>query len=162
MNRKLLIMVVLTVLISMISFSSAHAYTGATGNVIDSATLNGWTFGGDVYLVNNTDNCILGTAYLEANGTFTITNLVTNDLGSTLCSSSPGGNNTIVVLIDFTCAISTDCNGLGPSPQGPPGTHSDCSFLEISVASFNFSCGYIRTGTGPSHCPFTGHDCCAG
>jgi len=130
--------------------SPAYAYTRATGTVIDGKTKSPWAYGGEVYLVNNSVGCILGTAYLTAGGVFSITYLTTNDLGTIpLCAGLPSAGHAIGVVIDFTCTVSGDCNGLRPPGVNAPGTNTSCNYTELALP-IPFSCGFIETGTGPT------------
>ncbi|MFQ5433937.1 MAG: hypothetical protein ACE5FD_03590, partial [Anaerolineae bacterium] len=75
--KKFGVLLLVIVLLAVVAVP-AFAHTGVTGKVVDSKTGQGWTHGGDVYVI---DNCTV-----DGNGNIT---------GGTLISGSPTPTTTL-------------------------------------------------------------------
>lgn len=129
----------------------AAAYSGVNLIVRDSITLQGWQFGGDVYLVNQTTGTTAGTAELDGNGEASITfgnGPLCDDVGGCVV---PTAGQVIEIVIDFECQISANtCGG----PNGTPQTFGELTFTQNGLPFFISR--DVRTGTGPLAVNLTG------
>lgn len=147
MKSKLVTTFFLLLALALLMPSSAFAYAGVTGSVIDSKTSQPWGYGGDVWVLNVANGDIIATGALSASGTFSIA-YGDDDLGVGSLGSAPVSGNQVKIIIDFTCSQSGDCGGLGPAPNGNPG-NSEFTYTEAPIPGY-LHAGYIKTGTGPT------------
>ena len=145
MKNKLFLLVAVILVAAMVFPTPAYAWTGVTGQVIDSLNLDPWAYGGQVWVVNNTNGTILIAAELDINGAFNFAWL-TDTLGPLgVCGGSP--------CVDATAApASTNSLELViipyPGPNGTPGVISRTFNQNVIPARYNP--GYLETGTGPT------------
>lgn len=144
MSKKLFSFLVAAVMLfgGFLYASPAAAWNGVSGQAVDDEG-NGWTHGGDVYILNNTTGEIVGTGSLAGDGSFSV---AYGDDGIT-CGCVNGGNpnagNSMSVFIIYN-------NG----GNGTPGTgQSDYNEAPIPV---NFNIGAVSTGTGPTAVTLSG------
>jgi hypothetical protein len=153
MKRKLSVALGLAVIASLAVATPALAYTGISGTVIDSKTLQPWTHGGDVWIVNNTTGSIVATCAVDSSGHITDGGAGNNNgvceygedylgVGSLV---TPAAGNQLEVVIDFSCTTSGACSG---GSQGTPGFSSN-PYTESPIPLLR-NLGYIKTGTGPN------------
>jgi hypothetical protein len=147
MKSKLITAFFLFLALALLMPSSAFAYAGVTGSVLDSKTSQPWVYGGDVWVLNVANGDIVATGALSASGTFSIA-YGDDDLGVGSLGSAPVSGNQVKIIIDFTCSQSVDCGGLGPAPNGNPG-NSEFNYTEAPIPGY-LHAGYIKTGTGPT------------
>jgi LPXTG-motif cell wall-anchored protein len=105
--------------------AAPDAYTGLSGRIIDSKTLEPWSYGAEVWVIQTTGTNVglKGTTTVAADGTWSITFNSTDDLN--LCGSLGGcsaGNNfaTYVVRVSFSCNLetaNTNSRSAGPPPS---------------------------------------------
>lgn len=133
------------------------AYTGVTGQVIDTIDNGGWTWGGDVVILNSMTGSIIATCMLDGTG-----NIV--GPGGTLCQYNvsnallpflslvpPAPGELIIVYIDFNCGISGTCSG------GSVGTPASIFFpYPEATSALPFDVGQLMTGTGPNAVKLSG------
>lgn len=147
MKSKLVTAFFLFLALALLMPSSAFAYAGVTGSVIDSKTSQPWAYGGDVWVLNMANGDIIATGALTASGTFSIA-YGADGLGVGSLGPAPVSGNQVKIIIDFTCSQSGDCGGLGPAPNGNPG-NSEFTYTEAPIPGY-LHAGYIKTGTGPT------------
>jgi len=147
MKSKLVTALFLFLAFALLVPSSAFAYSGIKGSVIDSKTSQPWAYGGDVWVLNMATGEVIATGSLTAGGAFSIA--YGNDgLGVGSLGAAPLSGNQVKIIIDFTCSQSVTCGGLGPAPNGDPG-NSEFTYTEAPIPG-TLSAGYIKTGTGPT------------
>lgn len=145
MKKKLLTLVALSCFLvaGMVFASPAAAWTGVTGQAFD-AYGQGWTHGGDVYILNNATGDIEGTGSLDGTGAF---NIAYGDDGLTcgcvdLDATLPPGGTSMSVFIIYN-------NG----GVGTPGT-GQADYTEAPIPTrFNIQ---VNTGTGPTAVTLSG------
>jgi hypothetical protein len=158
MKRKLLVALGLAVVVSLAVAAPALAYSGVSGIVINSLDLQPWTYGGEVWIVNNTTGDIEATCRLN-----TTTGAIEDGSGgscdygdSTLTgvsvnadATAPASGDQMEVVIDFGCSVdgAATCPS-GSPPSGTPG-FSSTPYTESAIP-FVRNLGYIKTGTGPN------------
>jgi len=129
--------------------SPAAAFDGINITVRDNVTGQGWTHGGDVYVINGNGD-IVASGSLDGSGNLTLS-YGTDDLSvcGVSCSAATG---MMTISIDYTCTQSG--NTCDPS-NGTPATSTATTYTEISALPFPFSAN-ITTGTGPSAVTLSG------
>ncbi len=135
--------------ILMMMATTAFAFNGVTGAVIDSKDKDPWLYGGEVWVYDTGTGDICGTTTLDSSGHFSITlgGTPTDDLGGGAVDCTGAGymNHTLEILIDFNCGMGVGtCN----PPNGYPGTNST-QFTQNTIP-VTYNAGYIETGTGPT------------
>ncbi len=133
----------------------ALAYTGITGQVIDSKTSAPWQWGGDVYVRNLLTNTIIATCTLDPSGQIveSVGNpcLYTSSVFGSPTGVLPAPNDPLGVVFDFHCTASGNCSG------GPSGTPSPTLvFYPEAVGALYPILLPIETGTGPNAVQLTG------
>lgn len=134
MKKKLALLFTLVLLLVMVAPS--FAWNGVSGTLIDSVDKDPWLFGGDVWIVNNTNGNILGTGTLAANGTFNIAFGTDGLVCGCVTNVSANGDALEVIIIP------------NPGPNGAPGVASK-TFTQNPIPA-RYATGYLETGTGPT------------
>lgn len=137
MNQKIFSILIITFSLT-ITVQKAFAWTGVTGQSVDSVTNQGWVHGGDVYILNNATGDIEGTGTLATDGTFTI------NYGSDGLACGCVNLDATPPALDSSMSIFIIYNNGG---MGTPGT-GQVDYTEESGAT-NFDAGFIPTGTDP-------------
>lgn len=136
MKRKFLVMLA-TVFALALTAQATFAWTGVTGQAFDDQG-QGWTHGGDVYILNNATGDIEGTGTLAGDGSFSIT-YGTDGLTCgcvNLDATAPTAGSSMSVFIIYN-------NG----GLGTPGT-GQANYSEAPIpTAFNLQ---VNTGTGPT------------
>jgi hypothetical protein len=140
--------------------SPALAYSGVEGQVVDSVTGNGWSWGGDVYIINDITGYILATCFLSPTG-YIVSNLPADPCtyGSAALFNflwtAPSNGDDIDIVIDFSCALSGNCSG---GPVGTPAT-LNVAYTEDTTDSDPYNINDVldpETGTGPNAVQLSG------
>ena len=151
--KNKLYLVIIVVMIAMVLPIPAYAYSGVEGDVLDSFTLQPWTHGGEVFVLNlNTGALIATCALLIADapplevGDFQCI-YGTDGLGTGATLGPPPANSDQVrVIIDYTCpVIPANCTGFADPPA-----NTEYTFTELSFLTSNANTGSLQTGTGPN------------
>jgi hypothetical protein len=147
MNRKfwLLALVAAVLLGSLAIFMPTSAFSGATGQIVDSETFNPWQYGGDVYIFSRRGIMHATCAVGAGDAVFSCV-YGQNDLGHPSCCVAPPVNgDRMIVHVDFTCSLSGTCSG---GPDGTP-TGIRCNYFEASGGGL-MDCQQVETITGPT------------
>jgi hypothetical protein len=143
MKSRSVITVVATLMVSLLAFGVVYAYTGVNGTAIDSSTLQPWAYGGDVWIVNQSNGNILATCVLNTttgaiqDGSSGTCDYGDDALASGIVNTTRANGNIIEVVVIFN--------------QGPNGQPADASvtFTESAIPTRR-NLGYIKSGTGPT------------
>ncbi|TFG73704.1 MAG: hypothetical protein E4H27_00295 [Anaerolineales bacterium] len=138
----------------------ALAYTGVDGTVRDSKIPSAWEWGGDVYIRISGTTSFVATCMLETTPGPTLGQIV-GSLGSGAGSCTwgsaavfpanapvPVAGQSLEVVIDFSCALSSNCSG-GPDGTPDPITVPAIPFVQ-DASGVQYALGDIPTGTGPN------------
>jgi hypothetical protein len=177
MKKKLLFALAAALLTTLAVAVPVLAYTGVRGTVRDSGTLQPWTHGGEVFVLNGSGQ-IVATGYLDANGVIRDDSSATSIAygrdgldailgtsdpcggtnGDGVCGSAAGGN--MLIIIDFECH-ETNGGSPGACPDGSGGTLPIASvdipglmqinYSEVPIFNYLYYPGNnLQTGTGPN------------
>ena len=127
MKHKPILLLTILLIALMVTPTPAFAYSGVTGRVIDGSTGSGWTHGGSVLIINDTQGSIAGSGSLNPDGTFSVS-----------YSIPPSLDNELYVYITLT-----------PGSEGTPDPVSSDIYSEQSGAR-TYDVGDIQVGTGPN------------
>jgi outer membrane protein assembly factor BamB len=147
MKKRLLIVLAITLFGVLAVAIPVLAYDSVTGRVIDSATLQPWTHGGQVFVLNQTTGGIVSTCDLELTGVFTCTYGV-DDVGVGGAPDDPATGNSIRIIIDYSCPVAGG-NCVGPYNPSPPG-NTEHTYTELAFLTGAADVGSLKTGTGPN------------
>lgn len=143
----------IALILSLSIVAPALAYTGVTGDVIDSKTSQPWAHGGDVYLRDVTSNTIIATCTIDPAGHivgvggYPAPCLYGANVIYAPSANLPPAGGEVKVIIDFSCAISSNCSG---GPAGTPAPIITFYFEDDPVSSVPKALPPISTGTGPN------------
>jgi hypothetical protein len=126
MRKKLLFALVIALLTTLIVAAPAFAWTSVYGQCIDSATLQGWAYGGTVTIYGDVSVGAIASGPLAGDGTFNIP-----------LPPEPLPDNTLYIVITYTAG-----------PQGAPGTYIE-TIPDIPTGT-GYNLGYVHTDTGPN------------
>ena len=127
MKTKLLTLFILVTVIALAAPIPARAYSGVRIEVRDNKTNDFWSWGGDVYVYDNTSSTLLAGPVALPAAALTISYNV-----------APSMNDSITIY------VITD-----PGPEGSPGVLSH-TYSELSFVPGVYPAPTIQTGTGPT------------
>jgi outer membrane protein assembly factor BamB len=146
--RKKLLLILAIVLFGVLAVAiPVFAYNAVTGRVIDSATLQPWTHGGQVFILNESTGAMISTCDLQLTGVFTCT-YGDDDVGIGTGVVSPTTGNTVRIIIDYSCPVPGG-NCTGPYNPSPPG-NTEHTYTELAFLEGPADVGSLKTGTGPN------------
>jgi len=128
MKNKFFIVLLAVLVVMLVSPLPAHAYSGIDLQVRDNRTNDFWSWGGTVYIFNETTQTLITSTPL-------IYGIVSVDYPSGL---EPSMGDSIKIYIATT-----------PGPEGAPGV-LEHSYTELTFILGHYSGETIQTGTGPN------------
>ncbi|MFN2270448.1 MAG: hypothetical protein ACK2US_06405 [Anaerolineae bacterium] len=126
MRKKLLFALATALIATLIVAAPAFAWTSVYGQCIDSATLQGWAYGGTVTVYGDVTAGPIASGSLAGDGTFNIS-----------LPPEPLPDNTLYIVIIYNAG-----------PLGAPGTFIE-TIPDIPTGT-GYNLGYIKTDTGPN------------